>query len=141
MLVISPQSPFFKNTLGLPFSLVFFSSVFPFNIPCFFSSTPFEVIFSFCFFGSMFVAPFLSSFLLLSFQPVSCHLLLQSTLLSFLVVSLFYSSSLHDIVFRFGVSFFIFLVGFCLVFFRLLLSLFSSLGILFFVLFFLLLFC
>ena len=29
-----PPSPFFKNTLGFSFSLVFFSSVIPFNIPC-----------------------------------------------------------------------------------------------------------
>ena len=44
----SPQSPFFKNTLGLSFSL-FFSSVFPFKIPCFFcSSPPFEIIILVC---------------------------------------------------------------------------------------------
>ena len=114
LLVFPPQSPFFQKHSRFVISLVFFfSSVFPFNIPyLFFPSTPFEIILSFCFFGSIFVAPFLSSFLLLSFQPVSCHPLLQSTLLSFLVVSLFYSSSLHDIVFRLGVSFFFFLLVF-----------------------------
>ena len=33
------------------------------------SSTPFEIPFSFCFYCSVLVAPFLSSFLLLSFKP------------------------------------------------------------------------
>ena len=42
------------------------------------------LFFLFRFFGLIiFVAPFLPSFLLRSFQPVSCHPLLQSTLLSF----------------------------------------------------------
>ena len=37
LLLLFPQSPFFKNTLGLSFSRVFYLSfVFPFNIPCFF---------------------------------------------------------------------------------------------------------
>ena len=76
-----PPRPLFKTTLGWSFSLVFFFCH-PFQ-HCFFSSTPFEILFLFRFFGLIFVAPFLSSFLLRSFQPVSCHPLLQSTLLSF----------------------------------------------------------
>ena len=109
-----PPKPFFQKHSVCHFS---FSSVIPFNIPCFLSSSiSFQIIFSLCFVGSIFVAPLLSSFLLLAFQPVSCHPLLQSTLVSFLVVSLFYSSSLHDIVVRLGVSFFScwFLIGFLL---------------------------
>ena len=76
----------------------------------------FELTLSFCFSGVFFLAPLHSSFLLRSFQPVSCHPLLQSTLLSFLVVSLFYSSSLH-IIFSSGLalSSCFFLAGFCLV--------------------------
>ena len=47
-----PKPFFFKNTLGFSFSLVFsFSAVIPFNIPCFFSSTPFQILFSLCLFA------------------------------------------------------------------------------------------
>ena len=134
----SPQKPFFLKTLGLSFSLVFsFSSVFLSTFHVFFIN-PFWDIMLVLFLGFIFVAAFLSSVLPLSFQPVSCHRLLQSTLRSFVVVSLFYSSSLHDIVFKLGVSFFLFLVGFCLVFFWLLLSPFFITGV--YSLFFFLLF-
>ena len=60
----------------------------------FFMSPTFELTLSFAFFGVLFLAPLHSSFLLRSFHPVGSHLLLQSTLLLFLVFSLFYSSSL-----------------------------------------------
>ena len=109
-----PQKTFFsfENTLGFCHFLSFFPSIFPFNIQCFSSSTPFETIFSFCFFGSIFVAPFRSSFLLLSFQPVSCHPLLQSTLLSFF----FFRSSILPLcmILFSGLAFPFSLVGFCL---------------------------
>ena len=105
---------FFSKTLSVCHYLLFFSLPFQHSMFFLFSSIPFQIIFSLCFVGSIFVAPFLSSFLLLSFQPLSCHPLLQSTLLSFLVVWLFYSSCLHDTVLQLGVSFFNFLVGFCL---------------------------
>ena len=50
----SPPQTFFSKTLLFLFSLVFFFfSVVTFNIPCFFSSTPFQILFSFCFFGLM----------------------------------------------------------------------------------------
>ena len=94
-----PPKPFFQSTLGLSFFLViYFSSVFP---------NPFSdnilVVFRWLYLCCPF--PFFVSASLL--PTISCHPLLQSTLLSFLVVSFFHSSSLHDIVFRFGVSFFL----------------------------------
>ena len=88
-----------------------------------FMNPTFELTLPLCFSGVLFFAPLHSSFLLRSFQPVSSHPLLQSTLLSFLVVSLFYSSSL-DAIFSGGLALpsCFFLVGFCLVCFWLLLS-------------------
>ena len=135
LLVFSPQSPLFKNTRGLSFSLVSFllSSISTFQGLVFVNPT-FELTLSFRFSGFVFRAPLLSSFLLRSFQPISCHPLLQSTLFSFLVVSLLYSSSVHAIFSGLAFPSCIFLVGFCLVCFWLLLSpFFSSLGILFLV--------
>ena len=115
-----PQT-LFSKTLSVCHFLLFFFFCLPLQHPFLSSSIPFQIIVSLCFVGSIFVAPFLSSFLLLSFQPLSCHPLLQSTLLSFLVVWLFCSSCLNDIVFRLGVSFFVLLVVF-LSFFLFLLS-------------------
>ena len=118
-----PKALFQEHSRFVIFSSLFFFFCLPFRHSMFFSSTPFEIIFSFGFFGSIFVAPFLSSFLLLSFQPVSCHPLLQSTFLAFtfgrfaLLVFLF-----AWYCFQAWHFFFIFLVGFCLVFFWLLLS-------------------
>ena len=75
----APKALFQNHSRFVIFSCFFFCL--PFQ-HCFFSSTPFEILFLERFFGFIFVAPFLSSFLLRSFQPVSCHPLLQSTLLS-----------------------------------------------------------
>ena len=105
VVLVSAQGSFFKTTLGLSFSLIFVSfSVFHFNIPRFFFMNPtFELTLSFCFSGVLFLAPLHCPFLLRSFQPVSCHPLLQCTLLSFLAVSLFYASSLH-VIFSSGLA-------------------------------------
>ena len=95
------------------------------NIPRFFFMSPtFELTLSFCFSGVLFLAPLHSSFLLRSFHLIGSHLLLQSTLLLFLVFSLFYSSSL-DATFLFSGGLALpscfFLVGFGLGCFSLLL--------------------
>ena len=85
-----------------------------------FMNPTFELTLSFCFSGVLFLAPLHFSFLLRSFQPVSCHPLLQCTLLSFLVVSLslcFLSS--RNFFFRLGTSFLFF---FCWFLFGLLLT-------------------
>ena len=98
----------------------------------FFMSPTFELTLSFCFSGVLFLAPLHSSFLIRSFHPVGSHLLLQSTLLSFFVFSLFYSSSLDATFFEGMVdsSFLFFLVGFGLGCFSLLLfPFFLSLGL------------
>ena len=103
VVLVSAQGSFFKTTLGLSFSLIVVSfSVFHFNIPrfFFFMSPTFELTLSFCFSGVLFLAPLHSSFLIRSFHPVGSHLLLQSTLLSFFVFSLFYSSSLDATFFK-----------------------------------------
>ena len=95
-----------------------------------------ELTLSFCFSGVLFLAPLHSSFLLRSFQPVSSHPLLQSTLLSLLVVSLFYSSSLDAIFFcfRLGASFLFFSCWFLFgVLLTVVVPIFSSLGLFFLV--------
>ena len=94
-------------------------------------SPTFELTLSFCFFGVLFLAPLHSSFLIRSFHPVASHFLLQSILLSFLVFSLFYSSSLDAVFFSAGLTLpsCFFLVGFGLGCFSLLLfPFFVSLG-------------
>ena len=121
-----PPKPFFQKPLSVCHFLVFFCL--PFQHSMFFvSSTPFDKILSFCFFGSIFVALFLFSFVLLGFQQVSWHPLLESTLLHFWS----FGSSIfpvYMILTCFQVwCFLFFLVGFCLVFFWLLLSPFFSL--------------
>ena len=132
VVLVSAQGSFFKTNLGLSFSLIFvsfLSSMSTFQ-GVFFMRPTFELTLSFCFSGVLFLAPLHSSFLLRSFQPVSCHPLLQSTLLSFLVFSLFYSSSLHAI-FASGLALpsCLFLAGFCLVCFWLLSSPFFLTGV------------
>ena len=70
-----PPKPFCQISFSLScFVFHYFSSVFPLKTPSLLflpSSTPFEITFAFCFFCSSFVAPFLSSFLLLSFKKIS----------------------------------------------------------------------
>ena len=98
----------------------------------FFMSPIFELTLSFCFSGVLFLAPLHSSFLIRSFHPVGSHLLLQSTLLLFLVVlALLFFLSYHSFFFRHGCLFlpFFSLVGFGLGCFSLLLfPFFLSLG-------------
>ena len=135
VVLVSAQGSFFKTTLGLSFSLIVVSfSVFHFNTPRFFFMSPiFELTLSFCFSGVLFLAPLHSSFLIRSFHPVGSHLLLQSTLLLFLVVlALLFFLSYHSFFFRHGCLFlpFFSLVGFGLGCFSLLLfPFFLSLGL------------
>ena len=69
------------------------------------------------FFDLSLLSHVLSSLVLLYFKQVSGHRLLRSNFVSFLVVRLFSSSYLKDIVFRFGVSLILcFSCWFCLVF-------------------------
>ena len=128
---------FFKTTLGLSFSLNFcFFFCLPFqHSKVFFMNPIFELTLSCCFSGVLFLATIHSSVLLRSFQPVSSHPLLQSTLLSFLVVSLFYSSSLDAIFFcRLGASFLFFSCWFLFgVLLTVVVPIFSSLGLFFLV--------
>ena len=124
-----PPKPFFKNTLGLSFSLVFFCSVFPFNIPCFSSSDNILVLFLWlylcCPFRFFVSASFLPTSFLPSPFPIHLAFIFGRFALPFFLFAWYCFQAWH---FPFS------LVGFCLVFFWLLLSpFFSSLGILIFV--------
>ena len=117
----APKALFSKTLSVCHFSLSFpFPSVFPLNVPCFFLFVfinPFSdnilVLFRWLYLCCPFAFFVSASFLPTSFlqSPSPIHLAF------ILVVWLFYSSCLHDIVFRLGVSFFVFLFGSCLVFF------------------------
>ena len=65
-----PQSPFSKTLSVCHFLLSFFFFCLPFQHSMFFSSTPFEIIFSFCFLGSYLCCPF-PFFVSASFLPTS----------------------------------------------------------------------
>ena len=119
---VFPPEPFFQKHSWFVFIFCLFlfllSSLSRFHVSVLFCINPFWdhilalFLLLYLFFCFIFVTTFFSLFVLLSFQQVSWHALLESNLISFLVVWLFYSLCLNDIVFRFGVSFFVFLVDF-----------------------------